>query len=239
MESGAAREYNGSMKFFSPCFIILVVVALIAIAAVISMYYERKRREALEKVAGELGLDFFPQGIPGLLGVLQGFKLVSAGDSHTVMNTIRGDTGDVELTIFDLSYCTGSGKNRSTHRQTVVRFTSSQLNLPDFAISPEGFFQFFAKLFGTKDINFAEDPQFSSAFLLQGAHEGAVRQLFGPELRAWFSERKGVTSEGRGSQLLFFRAGQRVNPDKIAALLEEGFQLFKLLAKPAGLDSPS
>ena len=227
------------MKFFGPFLGILIVVVLIVIGGAIAWYLEKKRQESLARISGELGLEFFPQGIPGLLGVLQGFKLISAGDSHAVTNTIRGDTGDMELTIFDLSYATGSGKNRSTHRQTVIRFASAQLNLPDFAISPEGFFHKIAKLFGTKDINFAEDPRFSSSFLLQGASEPAVRQLFGPELRTWFAERAGVTSEGRGSQLLFFRAEQRVSPDKIAGLLEEGLQLYKLLAKPVGSESPS
>src|SRR5205807_6956920 len=68
-----------------------------------------------------------------------------------------------------------------------------------------------------------------SSDLLQGASEPAVRQLFGPQVREWFSQRRGVTAAGRESQLFFFRAEQRVNPDKISGLLEEGFQFFKLV----------
>lgn len=218
------------MGFLSAILPIAIVAVLIIIGIGVGMYYEKRRREALARVAGELGLEFFPSGIPGLLGALQGFKLISAGDSHTLTNTIRGITDEVELTIFDLSYSTGSGKNRSTHRQTVIRFASSQLNLPDFAVSPEWFFHKIAKLFGTKDINFVDDPAFSSSFLLQGANEPAVRQLFSQEVRSWFAGRVGVTCEGRGKQLLFFRAGQRLSADKIPGLLEEGFQLFKLLS---------
>ena len=141
-------------------------------------------------------------------------------------------TDDVELTIFDLTYTTGGGKHSHTHRQTIIRFASSQLNLPDFTVSPEWFFHKIAKLFGVKDINFPEDPAFSSAFLLQGERETAVRDLFSTQIREWFSARKGITAAGRDQQLFFFRAEQRVNPDKIAGLLEEGFQFFKLLAKP-------
>ncbi|MBC7854071.1 MAG: hypothetical protein IAF94_11595 [Pirellulaceae bacterium] len=231
-------EYNGAMKFLGILLPIIIIATLVIIGIGVGMYFEKKRREALEKVAADLGLEFFPQGIPGLLGMLQGFALFNTGRRHSATNTIRGVTDDVELAIFDLTYTTGSGKHSHTHRQTVIRFASSRLNLPDFTVSPEGFFHKIVKLFGVKDINFAEDPGFSSSFLLQGAGEAEIRQLFGPGLREWFSQRKGITAAGRGNQLFFFRAGQRVNPDKIPGLLEEGFQFFKLVAMPASEEMP-
>ena len=221
------------MKFLNVLLPIAIIATLVVIGICVSMYFEKKRREALEKVAGELGLEFFPQGIPGLLGALQGFALFSTGRGHSATNTIRGLTDEVELTIFDLTYTTGSGKHSHTHRQTVIRFASSQLGLPEFAVSPESFFHKIGRLFGIKDINFDEDPRFSKSFLLQGPSEAGVRQLFGSGVRDWFSQRTGITAAGRGSQLFFFRAGQRVSPDKIPGLLEEGFQFFKLVATPA------
>src|SRR5712671_980898 len=115
------------MKSLLSCWPIALIAVLVLIAAAISMYYEKKRKEALEKVAEGLGLEFFPQGIAGLLPALQGFSLFSSGRGHTVTNTIRGLTDDVELTIFDLTYTTGSGKHSHTHRQTVIRFASTQL----------------------------------------------------------------------------------------------------------------
>jgi hypothetical protein len=211
---------------------LIIVAALVVLGIGMGMYFEKRRREALERIASNLGLEFFPQGIPGLREGLQGFALFNTGRGHSLTNTIRGVTDDVELTIFDLTYTTGSGKHSHTHRQTVIRFASARLQLPDFTVSPEGFFHKIAKIFGVKDINFVEDPGFSSAFLLQSASEGEVRQLFGPEVREWFSQRKGITAAGQGSQLFFFRAGQRVHPDKIPGLLEEGFQFFKLVAMP-------
>ena len=226
------------MKFLGTLLPIIIIAVLVVIGIGVGMYFEKKRREGIEKVAASLGLEFFPQGIPGLLGMLQGFALFNTGRGHSAANTIRGVTDDVELTIFDLTYTTGSGKHSHTHRQTVIRFASSRLNLPDFSVSPEGFFHRIAKIFGVKDINFVEDPQFSSSFLLQSASEAEVRQLFGPGVREWFSQRKGITAAGRGSQLFFFRAGQRVHPDKIPGLLEEGFQFFQLVAMPASEEMP-
>lgn len=210
---------------------ILIVIMVAIIAMAVGMYFEKRRREAIAKVAEELGLEFYPSGITDLLAALKGFRLVSSGDSHALANTIRGVTDDVELTIFDLSYSTGSGKNRSTHRQTVIRFQSPKLTLPEFAISPENFFHKIGKLFGMKDINFAEDARFSSAFLLNGSDETAVRGVFAPEVRAWFSGRTGITAEGRGNQLLYFRAGSRSKATEIPKLLEEGFSLYSLLTK--------
>ena len=229
------------MGFLKAVIPFAIIATLVVIGICVSMYFEKKRREALEKAAADLGLEFFPQGVPGLLGALQGFALFNVGRGHSVTNTIRGQTDDVELTIFDLTYTTGSGKHSHTHRQTVIRFASSRLGLPDFAVSPEGFFHKVARLFGVKDINFVEDPRFSSAFQLHGESDVGVRQLFGANVRDWFSQRTGITAAGRGSQLFFFRAGQRVNADKIPGLLEEGFQFFKLVAAPApeGMPPPS
>src|SRR5688572_24447955 len=133
------------MKFLGTFSLILIVAVLVVIGIGVGMYFEKKRREALEKVAADLGLEFFPQGIPGLLGVLQGFSLFNTGRGHSVTNTIRGVTDDVELSIFDFTYTTGSGKHSHTHRQTVIRFASSRLNLPDFTVSPEGFFHMIVK----------------------------------------------------------------------------------------------
>lgn len=226
------------MKFLGSLLPIIIVVALVAVGIGIAAYFEKKRREALAKAAENLGLEFFPQGIPGLLAAIQGFTLFSSGRGHTVANTIRGLTDDVELTIFDLTYTTGSGKHSHTHRQTIVRFSSSRLQLPEFTVSPEGFFHKFAKIFGFKDINFEEDSSFSSAFLLQGPNEAAIRQTFGPPVRQWFSQRTGISAAGRGSQMFFFRAGQRVKADKIPGLLEEGFEFFKLVAVPASEEIP-
>jgi hypothetical protein len=226
------------MDFFFTCGLIAVIALLAIIAMAIGAYYEKKRREALEKVAGELGLEFFPQGIPGLLESVRGYSLFKDGRGHSVTNTIRGVTDDVELTIFDFTYTTGSGKNSHTHRQTMIGLVSPRLDLSDFSLTPEHFFHKIAKLFGMKDINFEEDSRFSSAFILQGAHEAGVRKMFSPPLREWCAQRTGSSAAGRGRQLFFFRAGQRVNPDKIAGLLEEGLQLFKLVAMPAGESQP-
>lgn len=221
------------MDFFYICGFIAVIAVLVVVGIAVSAFYEKKRREALEKVSAELGLEFYPQGISGLLESTRAFAQFREGRGHTVTNTIRGVTDDVELTIFDFTYTTGSGKHSHTHRQTMICFASQRLSVPEFSVTPEHFFHKVAKLFGMKDINFAEDPAFSSAFILQGGHEGAVRQMFTGELRLWFAQRSGSSATGRGSQVFFFRAGQRVNPDKIAGLLEEGLQFFKLVAAPA------
>src|SRR5436190_7821917 len=142
------------MDFFFTCGLIAIVALLVVLGIGIGMYYEKKRREALEKVAGELGLEFFPQGIPGLLEAVRGYALFKEGRGHGVTNTIRGITDDVELTIFDFTYTTGSGKHSHTHRQTMIGLVSPRLQLPDFSLTPEHFFHKIAKLFGMKDINF-------------------------------------------------------------------------------------
>ena len=70
------------MNFLIDLWPLAVIAVLVMIAIGIGMYFEKKRREALEKVAADLGLEFFPQGIPGLVQALRGFALFDAGRAH-------------------------------------------------------------------------------------------------------------------------------------------------------------
>lgn len=213
--------------------IIILVVAgiltLVVVGIVASFIYEKKRREALEKVAEELGLPFFPKGDPELLNALGVFNLFSQGRSRKITNVLHGDSGDVKLGIFDYQFTTGSGKNSTTWKQTVVYFDSPGMNLPQFSMRPQSFFHVIGKVFGYQDIDFDTHPVFSKMFILQGPSELAIRELFQPELLSLLEQKKGVSLEGQGSRLVFYRHNNRSKPHQIRELMSEGFALFTLL----------
>jgi hypothetical protein len=210
-------------------FLIFGVIAFLVVAGIAwGIYAERKRTSDMRQVADQLGLPFFDQGDPALIDALSSFSLFSQGSGRRIRNMIHGDTEQVDVGIFDYQYTTGSGKNSTTWRQSVICFFSPQLNLPQFALRPENLFDKLGGVLGFTDIDFDTHPAFSKTYLLRGANEEAVRQLFGSDVLSHFESLRGVNVEGAGNRFVFFGANRRIKPAEVREFMAEGFKIFGL-----------
>lgn len=86
------------------------------------------------------------------------------------------ETDNIRVDIYDYQFTirkTGSGGRDAsdTHRQTVVCLASPALQLPDFSLEPEGFFNRVSMPMGCMDIDFVENSEFSDKFRLSGDDE--------------------------------------------------------------------
>jgi hypothetical protein len=210
-----------------PFLIVGGVIALIALFLYIGYLAEKKRTEALKGVAEDLGFEFFPKD-PGLLRELGGFHLFSQGHGKRLTNLMRGEAGGLAVEIFDYRYVTGGGKSSQTWNQTVICFRLNGPDLPDFSLRPENVFHRIGALFGYQDINFEDYPVFSKSYLLRGPDEKAIRELFTDRVLAFYEGRTGLSTEGGGNQLLFYRHNKRVDPQQVRSFLEEGFQVLSV-----------
>ncbi len=204
------------------------IALLVGLGWAANVFAEKKRREALQKVADELGLTFYRDGDPGLVAELSDLPLFSRGRSRRITNMIHGETEEVVLGVFDYRYTTGSGKNSHTYHQTVAFFRSADLSLPFFEMRPQSFFHAVGKLFGSQDIDFDSHPAFSKAFLLRGPQESQVRETFNPGILEYFERRQGVCVEGRLHDLVYYRPAKRVKPEQLKELMNDGFQVYGL-----------
>lgn len=215
---------------------ILVVVLWILIPVVIggiilwSMHREKKRKQALEQAANDLGLAFSPQLSQVDDSAFSAFPLAQIGHGRKASSAVVADSGELRMVIFDYVYTTGSGKNKSTHRQSVVLASSASLQLPEFTLAPEHFFHRIADIFGFKDIDFEDDKDFSDRFLLKGPNEQAVRELFARERREAFKKLQHISVQGRGNSFIFYQVGLRRDAEHLRALMEEGFTVYGALS---------
>ena len=217
-----------------PIFIILGVLVLIVVGIFYNRYATKKRREALQSLADELGFTFHPTGDEVLQGWFEGFHLFSQGRTRKINNIIRGKTAALDMAIFDYRYTTGSGKNKKTHSQTVLCFNSDSLSVTSFVLRPESFWHRVGmSLMGGQDIDFDLYPVFSKMFLLRGKDEIAIRETFTPEILEHFEQRPGVSVEADGNLLIYYRNGTIVKPDKVRPFMEEGFETLSLFQKQA------
>jgi hypothetical protein len=75
--------------------------------------------------------------------------------------------------------------------------------------------------FGYQNIGFDSHPTFSKQYLLRAADEQACRDVFTDSVLGYYDQREGLSTEGDGDTLLFYRPGQRVAPADIRSLFEE------------------
>lgn len=212
-------------------FIIMIVViggvlGIVIFSIIIAKKREQARREALEKFAADLSLDFHPMGHETLASRINAFKLFNSGHGRHMSNVILGETELVNVAIFDYRYTTGSGKHQHTHRQTVVAMESPELEIPSFTLRPEMLFDWFGSIMGFQDIDFDDHPQFSKMFVLKGDNEEAIRRFFDSELLDFFASRKGIAFEGAPGKFIYFKGGKTTRPEDMREYLEEGYSVY-------------
>ena len=208
----------------------LVVLCIIALIFAVTLYLDKKRAEALEAFAREIGFTFVGNDRTRIPNMVGGFELFNKGRSRTVKHLLYGPRGRANVYLFDYSYRTGGGKNSTTHVQTVVLFQSEALQLPRFFLVPENFFHKIGNLFGYRDIDFDAYPQFSKQYLLRGEDEDRIRQCFNHRILSFFESRQGLYTEGNGAQLLYYRVRQVVQPKNLQSFLDEAEQVYRTFA---------
>lgn len=207
--------------------VVLSIALLIGTVLLLGVRSRKKRTAALQLIAQTLGLPFQPAGDPSLVDELSVFQLFSRGRSKRITNLIRAETEDIRAALFDYQYTIGSGKSTQTLHQTVVSLQALDLKLPEFSMRPETLLHKIGGWFGYADIDFADHPIFSRAFLLRGPNEQNIRRLFVPGLLEFFEARKGLYVEARGTRFISYRARKRVTPAEVQAEMDNGLKLLQ------------
>lgn len=165
--------------------LLYVLFAVAAVGAVVlSLYLAHKRREALAKLARELGWQFRPDR-NGSLGGYGRFGLFNQGRSRYAYNTLVGSVAiagkTYEIQMGDYRYTTGSGKNQHTHHVSYLLATVPFPMVPDVDIQREGLFDKLAAAIGFDDIDF-ESAEFSGKYHVQSPHKRFAYDLVHPRM---------------------------------------------------------
>lgn len=207
-----------------------VAILVGAVFVVWSIVAEKRRREALAKAVEEMGLRL-ARGLDDQDQIVfDTCQLAQQGHARQPSNVIVADSGELRMVLFDYRYKTSNGKNSTTHKQSVVLVCSPSLRIPQFTIVPEGFFNRILAVFGSKDIDFDEDREFSDRFLLQGGDEEAIRHFFNAERRRSFANFAALHVESLGGAFVYYRPRHRWNIDGIKQAMEQAFEIHRVLS---------
>ena len=207
---------------------IIGIFAVVGAAFIVHTYLEKRRREALSRMALRLGFSFAPNSQETPREAHGQLPLFTRGHSQAARNVMEGVASGHPARIFDYQYTVGSGKHSSTHRQTVVAFYLAGNLLPEFSMEPEHIFHRIGEAFGYKDIDFTHHPEFSRSYFLRGKDEQAIRTLFQPSLLTLFSREKSWNVEGGGDRLIVYQWSKRAKPEEIGRFLEDTTRIAEL-----------
>ncbi|HUX00118.1 MAG: hypothetical protein WBD63_02880 [Phycisphaerae bacterium] len=185
-----------------PCIVVPAFIALAAAVIVFGILKARQRREAMARLAAELGFEFYPDDPWGIAERYAMFELFGRGHSRKASNILCGELDGRAVVAFDYKYTTGSGKNQSTHHyQGVV------LGLPIMAaglrMRGETVFDRLASWVGWDDIDFESD-EFSRRYHVRSEDRRFAYDIFHARLIEHLLA-CGDPSTGSGS----LRAGSR------------------------------
>lgn len=213
---------------------IILFVLLIGTVASHDLHHHTKRRaENFHKLADTLAFDFKPEGDPKLLPPVdipqEALVIFSQGNSKRIYNLLQGRIHDVDIAIYDYEYGIPASKNKELYNQTIIEFRSNCAHLPNFNLQPVHALQKKIEAWlVSKDINFADDPLFSSRYSLQGHDEAMIRKLFGAKVRQHYTQQWSFSTECYQQRLLFYQERQQFNSVEASKFLYKALDILGL-----------
>ena len=169
-------------------FLIVAGILLVAVFAYFGWLQEKKRREALQGLAQELGLRFDPGVDHGHDDEYAQFEIFRRGHGRVARNTMTGTVllfdRPCRLVAGDFRYkvTSGSGKNRST---TTYNFSylivHPPWDTPPLLVRPEGMWDKLKGAFGFDDIDFESD-EFSRKYYVKSSDRRFAYDVLHPRM---------------------------------------------------------
>jgi hypothetical protein len=198
----------------------LLVIGVVAVA----FHLENKRKAALQAAAQQLGFTYSLGSIPlsagpGFAQDLSAMSIRQRGRSNKIDLSLVGTHQGRETALFELSYVTGTKKNRSTHRLLCCAVKVGR-QLPKFELRPEGFLDSIGAMIGFDDIDVSSDPEFSKKFHLSGQNPGLITQIFTPTVRRKLLDLEKVELAAAGETIVVYRKTEKLDPKNLSKTLE-------------------
>ncbi|MFT7121760.1 MAG: hypothetical protein ACJAZ9_001946 [Neolewinella sp.] len=190
------------------------------------------RQRNLVALANKLDMSFHEEDDYGLEAQLKDFKLFQEGRSKKVARILRKQAGlmDFDASIFDYSFKKfGGSANNNTVYQTVFFIQSANLGLPELWMKPETIAHKLGELLGFGDIDFVRYPKFSGQYRLTGEDEEYIRHHFTDDVLNYFTLNKGLSMEGLGFYMIFYRKGTLIPSVQIEQFYNRGKEIYNLL----------
>jgi hypothetical protein len=190
---------------------------------------EKKRREKLIEMAQSLGLEISWALDPQDAARFRRFDVANKGHTQNVKMVLCADTGETRMVVFDYEYIVGHGKHRVQRIFSMVLCIDARFKAPKMSMQPESWSTAIAALVGARDIDFKDDPDFSSAFQLSGVDEQSVRLFMNESRRKAFLANPQIRLEVDGDALLVMQPHFRLTAESVRTYMAQALAAVQII----------
>jgi hypothetical protein len=199
-------------------------------------YKEMKMRTAgLKNIAAENDFVFHDGEFQPERSLIQS-PLLQRGYRRSFSQAITGKHEGVEILLFDHIYSEPGRSGREDERcfRTVTVFYMPELHMPEFIMVKKSLGdRMLESLFGSGNIDFKTDAEFSENYALNGPDQDPVKNLFTPELRSAFTRsEKRWAAAGIDNQLVLFTddgLDEELKPEEFVTCLEKAWRILDII----------
>lgn len=186
------------------------------------------RQIELRDFAGREDFTFYPQRVRNI-SKFRNFP-IATGNRLLFEENILGkynDWGKMEFS--DVAVTEGVRQEQTDTLITVLELTELEVNIPDFALEPEGLWSKFSEITIGKDIDFPDQKGFSEKYYLRAVDESAVRAFFTHPLMAFLENREEMHIECHKNRLLLYKKRAISSPEEMVYLQKYAVDLVGVL----------
>ena len=173
------------------------------------------RQIELRKYAELNDYVYYPQKIRNLMKY-KDFPIQKGNKILYEENILAKYMENGKIEVSDITLSEGARQEQQDTHITVLHISEMDINVPDFALEPEGLWSKFSELAGGKDIDFANHPVFSRKYYLRGENETTIRDFFSESLIHFFENREEMHVECHRNKLLIYKKRDLLDPSEIS-----------------------
>lgn len=189
---------------------VILVIGVIVVIGVFAVRQEQRRRRLLRAWAKSRGFmmhegSFFSGSRGGWEDVYPAIKLLDRGSKRQTAVHLEGEIDGRTARCLDYRFTTGSGKNRRTHRYSVLVLDAGQQVIP-LRIRPEHMFDKVGEFLGLDDIDF-ESSEFSRKYHVSSSDRKWAYDVIHGETMDFLLKQQGWTIEFGFTEVAVYRSG--------------------------------
>jgi hypothetical protein len=212
---------------------IVFAVCVFALIAGISHTYNKKRREAFTKIAEQLGVEIhfdLPQEDWDRIERFDLYK--SKSRKHTVGLAFVAQTDSTRITVCEYTIVVNASDDSSVS-SIVLLVWDPRLDAPALSLQQKtwnaSLSASVSKWFGYQFIEFPEDPEFQSRYLVRGESEEALKAFLTADRREGLIRLSVPNFEACGDCMIVVHHNLRLQPYKIEDRFAEALAVLNSL----------
>ena len=212
--------------------LLFILFAAVAVGGwLIAQRLAAQRRQALARLAGELGWRFRPDNDGSISSDCPKLGLFDHGRQRYAYNTLNGTIQvadrSYDVQMGDYRYTEGSGKNQHTYHVSYLVATVPFPFVPDLTIHREGLFDKLTQAIGFADIDF-ESAEFSRKYTVKSPDRRFAYALIHPRMIEFFLQVQAPAVRIHDRHVLLREGLSRWDPDGFRRHLAWTRQFFAL-----------